>query len=232
MLNTRMAVVAGLMLTALAAGPTVAAAEEAPPTGSGVVESAEQAPDVEAPAEEGPSGRENCANPEAEACEPSPSTQPSGEPSIHIAADGSPQAGESIDIFIRCAAEVGHPSSPVLWIDGRLFETETPDDLPLYQIYARIKPGTSPGAYPVTATCGDETLTWTFRVYPDDGGDQGRDDTSGGTGDGDQVDVVPLGAPETGGGPGGGALAAALTALGLTGFLGGAGLAARRRARR
>lgn len=131
-------------------------------------------------------------------------SQRAGE--IFITADGSPQPGEEIDVVIRCADEVGGASSPALDIDERIFEIETPDEMPTYLSYARILPDVEPGDHPLEAPCGEETLSTMFTVYPpdpdgSDGAGDGDGDDGDRDGDGGQVSRVPEGAPETGGEP-------------------------------
>lgn len=111
--------------------------------------------------------------------------------SLAIAGDGRPQPGDAIGVVVRCAGEVGQPSSPVLDI-GELHPVESPDDVPVYVADATIDADTAPGDYPLTAPCFAEVLSTTFTVYPSD--DEGTDD------DGTQVTRTPRGAPETGGG--------------------------------
>jgi len=43
-------------------------------------------------------------------------TAPTEGAEVFITADGSPQAGEDIQVIVRCPGEVGQPESPVLEI--------------------------------------------------------------------------------------------------------------------
>ena len=136
---------------------------------------------------------------------------------VFIAADGSPQAGEHIEVFVRCYGQVGQPESPVLTI-GELQEIDSPADIPTYRAPATINADTTPGDYQVTATCDGETLTWTFTVMPAAGQNDPGDDQ--------QVTRTPRGAPETGAGTAGEDPTALVAAAGLAGAGGLAGLAA------
>lgn len=77
-----------------------------------------------------------------------------------------------------------------------------------------------PGDYDVSADCDGGAVSTTLTVLP------------GGDGDGSQVDRVPVGAPETGGGPESEPLVLVLTVAGLAGAAGFGGMAARRASRR
>lgn len=162
---------------------------------------------------------------------PHPVTTQSAGGEVFIIADGSPQAGEDIEVAVRCWGEVGTPESPVLQI-GELSEVDSPADIPTYVAPATIDPDTAAGDYPLTAPCDGDTLSNTITVYPsgadDDGGDQGNG-TGNGDGDTDQVSRTPRGAPETGGDPGHDRSPLLLGAVGLAGI---GALAVRRVARR
>ena len=157
------------------------------------------------------------------------SPYPPPEPSIHIAADGSPQPGEPIEVFVRCDGEVGNPESPVLEI-GDLEEVDTPAGIRTYRAPATIDADTEPGDHAVTATCDGETLSWTFTVYP---GDSQGDDPKGDDPrkpDHRQVTRTPRGAPDTGAGADADHAALIFGAAGLAG-LGGLGAVVARRLR-
>jgi hypothetical protein len=94
---------------------------------------------------------------------------PAESPEIHIIADGSPQAGESIEVAVRCAGDIGLPTSPVLQI-GELHEVDAPADLPTFVAPATIEPDTEPGDHQLTSSCDGEPLSWSFTVYPADSG--------------------------------------------------------------
>ncbi len=152
-------------------------------------------------------------------------TAPPTAGEVFITADGSPQAGEDIEVVVRCHGKVGAPKSLVLKI-GQLREVETPADIPTYVAPATIKPRTPPGDYPLTAPCDGDTLRTTFTVYPS--GSDGAKDEDTGAGDGRQVSVMPRGAPETGGEPEADRAALLLGATGLAGLAGLGAVAARR----
>ncbi|MGH4026347.1 MAG: hypothetical protein ACRDRV_17370 [Pseudonocardiaceae bacterium] len=153
------------------------------------------------------------------------SPYPPPEPSIHIAADGSPQPGEPVEVFVRCDGEVGNPDSPVLEI-GDLQEVDTPAGIRTYRAPATIDADTEPGAYAVTATCDGETLSWTFTVYPGDPKDGDPKDGDRDKADHRQVTRTPHGAPETGAGPEADHAALLFGAAGLAGLAGLGGLGA------
>lgn len=161
---------------------------------------------------------------------PPDSPYPPETPSIHIAADGSPQPGEGIEVFVRCAGEVGQPESPVLDV-GDLQEVQTPGELPTYRAPATIHADAEPGDYPVTATCDGETLSWPMTVYPgperDDEPGAAPGDDPGKPGD-RQVTRTPRGAPDTGEGSPTNHAAVLVTAAGLAGLAGAGAIAARR----
>ena len=159
---------------------------------------------------------------------PSPSAAPPSAGQVFITADGSPQAGEDIEVVVRCHGKVGQPKSPVLEI-GQLSEVDTPADIPTYVAPATIEPGTAAGDYPLTAPCEGDTLRTTFTVYPSDSDGAQGDGT--GAGDGRQVTVTPRGAPETGGEPEADRATLLLEATGLA-SLGLGAVAARRLLRR
>lgn len=147
-------------------------------------------------------------------------TQDSAE--VFITADGSPQAGENIEVVVRCYGEVGQPESPVLVI-GELQEVESPADIPTYVAPATIDADAEPGDYPLTATCDGETLSWPLTVYPADENPGERPDEGSGDGDdadgsGQQVTRTPRGAPETGAGEQPGHAAVLFGAAGLAGL--------------
>lgn len=88
-----------------------------------------------------------------------------------------------------------------------------------------VRQDARPGDYQVSAACDGGPVSTTLTVLPAVGG---TDET---VDDGDQVDRVPTGAPETGGGPDSGSLAPLLAAAGLAGlagFAGAGGVAVRR----
>lgn len=150
------------------------------------------------------------------------------EPFISLA-PAPVRAGQHVSIQVGWCRPTGTVHSPVL------VPVELSSDPHGHQPWAwsartSVHQDAEPGEYPVTVDCGTRTLSTTISVrgtgQDDERADQSSDDRAG------QVNRVPRGAPETGGGPVGGPLAAVFTALGLTGFLGGTGLAAWRRSAR
>ena len=143
------------------------------------------------------------------------------EPFISLAPTTA-RPGQHVSIQVGWCRPTGTVHSPVL-VPVEL--SSDPDGHQPWAWSARtsVHHGAEPGEHSVTVDCGTRTLSTTIIVravgHEEERADQGSDDRAG------QVNRVPRGAPETGGGPVGGPLAGALTALGLTGFLGGAGLA-------
>lgn len=83
---------------------------------------------------------------------------------LYIIGDGSPQAGEDIEVTVRCRGGFFTPQSPILQV-GSLYRVSTPDEVPVYRGPARINANVDPGEYPLTVVCDDETIRATFKVY-------------------------------------------------------------------
>lgn len=83
---------------------------------------------------------------------------------VYIIADGSPRAGDDIEVTMRCWGGFFTPQSPVLQV-GSLYRVRTPDEVPVYRGPARIDAGTAPGEYPLTAVCDGATIRATFKVF-------------------------------------------------------------------
>lgn len=137
---------------------------------------------------------------------------------VFITADGSPQAGEDIEVVVRCQGEVGAPASPVLHI-GELDRIDAPADTPTYVAPATIDADAAPGNYPLTALCDGDTLSNTITIVAS-GADNDEGDKGDATGhsDAEQVTRTPRGAPETGDDPENGPSPLLLGAVGLAGI--------------
>jgi hypothetical protein len=85
--------------------------------------------------------------------------------SVHIAADGSPQAGEAVEVVARCPGRLGALHSPVLRI-GEPVEVDTPDASPTFVAPAVIDPSAPAGDHPLGGWCDGAMTTTTITVYP------------------------------------------------------------------
>ncbi len=167
------------------------------------------------------------AEPEAAPIEVEPSEEdgPQASP-IEVTLALNPTAampGQTVVVTAACDAGDGAPlTSPVL---EPVVLTADPEGHQPWALLGTttVSQDARPGDYEVSADCDGGAVSTTLTVLPAIDGD--------GEGD-DQVDRVPVGAPETGGGPESDPLALVLAVAGLAGAAGLGGLAARRAAQR